>query len=155
MKPRLKPLLAPSGNSRYWTVDAPGKGPHVFRAPYYGVGACLLEAMSKHARDPEEEDTRSLQVKSMDILPVAGMVLGACWYHSGHELETVLDLKNLTPASLEDYGVAVAEELQEAGYNILDILDLFGKVTPELSNRQSILLMAQARASFTEALVDA
>lgn len=150
MKPRAKPLapLSPLP-ARYWSMDLQGKGTHVFKHPYYGVGAGLLLLLRAHAREGEED--RSIQEQALGHLPVAGAVIGACWAHPRHELETQLSLKDLTVEGLEAYGHKVAEELQDAGYNLLEVLDLMNVVVPALAERQSLAAMAMDRAAFSAA----
>lgn len=148
MKPRSKPLVIPKDNPRYWSVDMPLKGVHVFRHPFYGVGAAMSAAMSTQARPEGEVDTRSIQEQSAALLPVAGMMIGGCWWHPLHEFETPFP-KVLNTDTLLEYGTLIADELQEAGYDILDMMDLLGKVTPEMTKRQSVISMGEQRAAFS------
>lgn len=148
MKPRPKPLVLPDPlTSRYWTVDLTEKGPHTFKHPYYGVGLAIVEAFRKHA--PREPDERTDTQKQLDMLPAAGMMIGSSWSHRLHELETPLPLNKLDPDSLTAYGNAVVEELQDAGYDMLDIMEMFGKIGPEFQKRQSLIAMAESRSAFS------
>jgi hypothetical protein len=88
------------------------------------------------------------------MLPFCGLVAGACWYDSGRELETVLDLAKLEDGDLIAYGHAVCAELQDSGYTLLDFIELLGGIAPELYKRQSLLNMAMARSAFSAAPTD-
>lgn len=152
MKPRTRPLTLPSPlTSRYWAVDVRDRGTHTFRHPYYGVAGAIAQALSQLARaeGADKKDKGSTHDQAIAILPAAGMMIGACWHHPLFELETVLPLTDLSPDSLVTYGNAVCDELQEADYDLLDLVELFGKIAPEVSRRQSVMEMAVARAGFT------
>lgn len=146
MTPRLKPLPAPPPtNARYWTVES-SRGPVVCRHPFYGVGARVVLYTSALYVDPEG-DERPLQERYATLLPCAGAVIGVCWA----DLNTALDTPtptDLSPTALAAFGAAVAEELQEAGWNLLEIVDLFGKVQADFLHRQSLVTMAEARADY-------
>lgn len=150
MKPRATPLIVPA-NSRYWTVDLPNKGVHTFRHPQYGVGAAAVQALAAYRRaNPLPEGTeRTYRVEAADLVVPAGLILGVCWYHPLHALETPLPKKH-TPEEMLAFADAVVDELQEAGYNLLDLIELFGGVMPEMQKRQDIVAMADARATFSE-----
>jgi hypothetical protein len=108
----------------------------------------LLQLSARYHADPATE-TRSVQEQSVAMLPYVGAVVGACWRHRGLDLDTPFPLANPTPDALEAYGRAVAEELQDADYDLLDLLDLLNATLPEITHRQSLLEMAARRASFT------
>ena len=149
MKLRTTPLKNPSG-PRYWT--APGnKGQLVqFKAPYDGVGHELVKYIGTISSElPQELGTKD---RAVAMLPLAGLVIGACWADTELELDTPFPLDQLDDLSaLGAYGATVADELQDEGYDLLDIRNLFSAVSPELTRRQSIISMAQARASFSAA----
>lgn len=148
MKARPAPLAQPpAGSPRYWTVEVTGKGAHLFRAPYYGHGQALF-ALAPRFHVPAESDTRTSQERAVAMLPYMGAAIGLCWHHRGCDLETVPPT-NPTPEALEAYGNRVAEELQDADYDLLDILNLFGEVMPEITRRQSLVEMAARRADFS------
>jgi len=159
MKPLKSPRVIPSPSRQYWCVPLEGKGDHHFKSPYYGVGASVLEfvrlsSAGQRERLGHEGESEALTAyaQSVAMLPVAGVVIGVCWKHRGLELETVFPLAAMTPEKLLAYGNAVAEELQDADYNLLEIIDLLGQCMPELIHRQSVVTMAAERASFTEPL---
>ncbi len=143
MKPRPVPLDAPATN-RYWSTSDP-RGLHHWRAPYFGVGTQLMLMAGAHASDAD-----SVQQSVMDRLPFYAAILGACWWHREQALVATFPAQ-LTEATLTAYGHAVAEELQEADYTLLDILDLFATVLPAMRARVSIIDAAQARADFSPA----
>lgn len=149
MKPRTTPLTHPSPlPARYWTCEVEGRGEHVFRHPYYMTGQLIVEALPRH-RYAVEPDLRSDGAKAVGMLVIAGMVIGACWQHPHHDLVTQLG------DDIDAYGRAVAEELQDAGYDILEIIGLMAVCLPEVTRRQSLRGMAQARASFSDPKEDA
>lgn len=145
MKPRKSALIIPE-SKQYFLVDVPGKGQHHFKNPYYGVGGALLNMGAKFSNLP----TMSEQDQAIALLPCAGAYIGFCWKNRGLELETPLPVGGLSPEILEEYGNKVAEELQDADYDLLEIIRLLGEVTPELLKRQSVIAMADKLASFTE-----
>ena len=146
MTPRPKPLPAPpESNHRHWTA-ASARGPVVCRHPFYGVGARVVLYTSAEYVDPEG-DERPLQERYATLLPCAGAVIGVCWA----DLNTALDTPtptDLSPTALAAFGAAVAEELQEAGWNLMEIVDLFSKVQEGFLHRQSLAVMAEARADY-------
>jgi hypothetical protein len=154
MKPTKAPRVIPEGSRQYWSLDLTGKGAHHFKAPYYGVGHALLQFAARYHVDPAT-DTRTLEAKVVAMLPCMGAVIGACWRHRGLDLDAVLPLADLTSDALAAYGVAVAQELQDADYDLLDLLDLFNAVQPEITRRQDIVEMAARHATFTPPPQDA
>jgi len=154
MKPRAKQHLAPT-SPRYWTIEAHGFGPHTCRHPFYGVGAAIVGVMAERAKlHPPETDTRDEEAKALDLLPMAGLMIGATWYNVDHELDARLPLSDLSEASLVEYGNAVADELQEAGYTLLTMLEMFASIAPEMNRRQSLIGQAMERSSFSAAPTD-
>lgn len=150
MKARVKPLCIPEPlPDRYWQVVIGDHGAHTFRHPYYGVASAVVRCLIAHR---EEDKDLSPQATAERMLPFCGLVAGACWYDDGRELQTVLDLAKLEDGDLIAYGHAVCEELQNAGYTLLDLIELLGGITPEMYKRQSLLSMAMARSAFSEAL---
>lgn len=155
MKARSKPLIAPTlPSSRFWTAEVEGFATHWFKHPYYGVGNAVTSAMIAYKDTvPTESGTLELeQARAVAMLPVAGLLIGACWHHLELELETKFPLSDLSPASLIAYGTSIAEELQDAEYDILAMLGLFAAIAPEMSKRQSVVVQASERAAFSEAL---
>lgn len=154
MKPRAKPLQAPV-SQRYWTVDVYGFGLHTCRHPFYGVGSAIVNAMTERAKlYPPETDERDEQQKALDLLPMAGLMIGATWYNLEHELDARLSLSDMSESALVEYGNAVADELQEAGFSLLTMLELFAAIAPEMNRRQSLIGQAMDRSSFSVAPSD-
>jgi hypothetical protein len=146
MTPRPKPLAPPlATNARYWTV-ASSRGDVVCRHPFYGVGARVVLYTSAEYVDPVG-DERPLQERYATLLPCAGAVVGVCWADLNTALDTPVP-KDLSPSSLAAFGASVAEELQEAGWNLMEIVDLFGKVQAGFLHRQSLVAMAEERADY-------
>jgi hypothetical protein len=152
MKPRSKPLSIPSPlPDRYWLLTIGDHAPLTFRHPYYGVASSVVRCLIAH-RDQDRD--LSPQETAERVLPFAGLVVGVCWYDSGRELETQLDLAKLENADLLAYGNKVAEELQDNGFTLLDLIELLAGIAPELYQRQSLINMAMARSSFSAAPTD-
>ena len=139
--------LPPATSARYWTSTT-ALGAHLFRHPFYGVGASLFLWMSR--RHLEDEAALPLQARYLHLLPAVGAVLGVCWWSRTHVLDTP-PLKDVTDEGIEAYGRAVAEELQEHGYDLLEMVELFNLASTEFVNRQSLVVMAQERVDFTAA----
>jgi len=152
VKPRVKPVSIPSPlPDRYWTLTVGDHAALTFRHPYYGVASSVVRCLIAH-RDQDRD--LSPQDTAERVLPFAGLVVGVCWYDSGRELETVMDLSKLENADLLAYGHKVAEELQDAGFTLLDLIELLAGIAPELYQRQSLITMAMARSSFSAAPTD-
>jgi hypothetical protein len=149
VKARTKPLALPAPlTDRYWQITVEDRGLLTFRHPYYGVASAVVQTLIAHR---EEDRDLSPQATAERMLPMCGLVIGVCWQHPTLELDTVLDLGKLGDADLVAYGHRVCEELQDAGWSLLDLVELLGGIAPELYKRQLLLNMAMARSSFLEA----
>jgi hypothetical protein len=149
MKPRVKPISIPSPLSdRYWQLVIGDHAALTFRHPYYGVASSVVRCLIAH-RDQDRD--LSPQETAERVLPFAGLVVGVCWYDPSLELETQLDLSKLENNDLLAYGNKVAEELQDNGFTLLDLIELLAGIAPELYQRQSLINMAMARSSFSAA----
>jgi len=152
MKPRSKPLALPTPlTDRYWQTVVGDQGTLTFRHPYYGVASAVVQCLITHRH---EDQDLSPQATAEKMLPLCGVVVGACWYDPTRELETVLDLGELADADLIAYGHQVCAELQEAGFTLLDLIEMLGTVAPEMYKRQLLMNMAMARSSFSDAPKD-
>lgn len=155
MKTRSTPLQSPEfPHPRYWSTDLEGLGTHWFRHPYYGVGASVVSTMLGYQDSipPDGEPSPMLeQTRAIAVLPMAGLLIGACWYHLDKELTTKFPLSDLSSAALIAYGHTVAEELQDAGYDIVAMLTLFASIAPEMGKRQSVVAQAMERSAFSAA----
>ena len=150
MKPRATPLTIPD-NPRYWSVTHEQRGVHHFKHPYYGVGAQLSVYLTAGYITEAEGEVLSLQEQFAAVLPRAGALLGLCWYDTHRALTTPAPVGVLTPTILAEYGNAVAEELQDAGYTMLDLSELFALASDGFQERQSLVSQASARADFSAA----
>jgi hypothetical protein len=149
VKARTKSLVLPVPlTDRYWQQTIEDRGVLTFRHPYYGVASAVVQTLIAHR---EEDRDLSPQATAERMLPMCGLVIGVCWYHPERELDTVLDLSKLGDADLVAYGHRVCEELQDAGWSLLDLVELLGGIAPELYKRQLLLNMAMARSSFSAA----
>jgi hypothetical protein len=146
----------PQGNARYWCVDT-ARGPHHFRHPAYGLGGVLLRLLVEQGQriGVGREDAGGLEVVA-DIgerLPMMCALLGACWWNEVSEFTAQVPTSTATAridtTALWAYGEQVADEMQEAGYTLLDILDLFTPTVGEFYRRQDIVRMAEERAVFS------
>jgi hypothetical protein len=152
VKSRAKPLSIPSPlPDRYWLLTIGDHAALTFRHPYYGVASSVVRCLINH-RDQDKD--LSPQETAERVLPFAGLVVGACWYDPSLELETVMDLSKLEDVDLLAYGNKVAEELQDNGFTLLDLIELLAGIAPELYQRQSLINMAMARSSFSAAPTD-
>jgi hypothetical protein len=152
MKSRSKPLVLPTPlPDRYWQILVEDRGLLTFRHPYYGVASAVVQCLIAHR---EDDAGLSPQATAERMLPMCGLVIGACWQHPERELDTQLDLGKLGDADLVAYGHRVCEELQDAGWTLLDLVELLGGIAPELYKRQLLLNQAMARSSFSEAPKD-
>jgi hypothetical protein len=150
MKARSKPLVLPVPlPDRYWQQTVEDRGVLTFRHPYYGVASAVVQCLLAHRTDDVD---LSPQATAERMLPMCGLVIGVCWYDHSLELETQLDLGKLGDADLVAYGHRVCEELQDAGWVLLDLVELLGGIAPQLYQRQLLLNMAMARSSFSAAL---
>lgn len=153
MKTRSKPLVLPTPlPDRYWQIPIEDRGLLTFRHPYYGVASAMVQCLIAHR---EDDAGLSPQATAERMLPMCGLVIGACWYDHSLELETVMDLGKLNDVDLVAYGHRVCEELQDNGFTLLDLVELLGGIAPELYKRQLLLNMAMARSSFSAAPQDA
>ena len=130
---------------RHWVTPVPGRPDHVWRQPYFGVGAAVWVAIAGVVV-PEGS---SSQTVAAALLPSAALVLGACWSNDP-PLDTRVPV-DLSPEALLAYGAVVANELEDRGYSALDILEVGNAVRVEFTRRQSIVRMAEERATFTVA----
>lgn len=148
MKARKTSLVVPT-STKYFKVNIPEKGDHWFKSPYYGVGTTLTLLAGKN-RVPENDERSELQ-KLTEMLPFTCAMIGAAWSHLDLELEAKFPLDDMSDDKILEFGNKVSEELQDADYNLLQILEMFNGVAAELARHQSILRMAQERAVFMEA----
>jgi hypothetical protein len=150
VKPRTPPMPSAAG-PRYWTVDLDGHGAHVFRFPLYDV-ASRLRSVFAAVEDTEDVEPGSPRWCMARVRPICAQI-GACWWHPTLALEATLPggPHTWTDAQILDYGARVADELQDAGYTLIDMLHLFNPTSRECSRRLDMLGMVQARADFSPA----
>lgn len=143
------PLPAATG-PRYWSVDVDGKGPHAFRFPLYDVAARLRAAFASVGETEAEPGSPKWCMER--VRPICAQI-GACWWHPTQALDATLPgaPHKWTDAQILDYGAAVADELQEAGYTLIDMLHLFNPTSRECARRLDMLAMVQERADFSPA----
>ena len=89
MKARSKALVLPAPlTDRYWQIPVEDRGTLTFRHPYYGVASAVVQCLIAHR---DEDRDLSPQATAEKMLPLCGLVIGACWYDPTRELEAVLD----------------------------------------------------------------
>jgi len=137
--------LAPCPESRRWVV-----GELVFRSPTFATGARVLNLIAR--RKPVED--QRLQDLVLEVLPIAGLIAGLCWWHPTLELETP------TPAIADEaallaYGHAVVVELQDAGHDLPVLFTLHNELLSRLGRHQNIVARADEVATFIEPPKDA
>ena len=132
MNPRTEPRVVPD-KRRFWTVVVDDDLSYSFRFPYYQSALAVVEFVAE-CPQPEQATQAS----------VAGAI-GCCWFHVEQDLDAVLDLD-----SLEAYGHAVADELQD-DLSLMQIVGLFNAVVSELSKRLEVQTEAEETAVFSKA----
>lgn len=149
MKPLTRHRQIPANSKQYFSISLGEevKVTYWFKNPYYGIGATLLQLISQTSALTKDDD--NLQAKAINMLPAAGATIGLAWASTTHDLETKLPVK-YDVDSLREYGNQVACELQDADINLLDMIDLFGRIAPELQKRQYFLEMAKERVNFID-----
>lgn len=139
MNPRTEPRVVPD-KRRFWTVVVDDDLSYSFRFPYYQSALAVVEFV---AECPQPEQATQASVAGM--LPYMGAAIGCCWFHVEQDLDAVLDLD-----SLEAYGHAVADELQD-DLSLMQIVGLFNAVVSELSKRLEVQTEAEETAVFSKA----
>jgi hypothetical protein len=144
-----KTALVIPESKRYFCVDLPGKGLQHFKICYYGVAT----ALSKLAAEQPfyEDDERTEMQKVADMLPYISAMIGACWFNRSQSLEVAFPFTDLSVSSLLEYGSKVSEELQDAEYTLLDLIDMFNAISIQIKDHQDIAKMGMDRAVFSEA----
>lgn len=145
MKPRPEAIPAPEG-PRYWVVTLPERGAHHFRFPLYAVADMVQRVV---VQDQEKRGKEALADVAQRV-PGYAAAVGACWHHRGFLLDAVPPVpeKRENVAAWRAYGDAVCDELQEAGYSMLDIIELFNGCVHELGTRLDVVAMVKAREGF-------
>ena len=161
MKNRTTPLLDTNA-SRLWAVDLGPAGVYPFRFPSYALASRLGRFVASSAQTIDAEP--GTVGHSIRLAPVVAALIGACWWHPERDLSTpwptrrtdtrsppapVLDPSTLTDAELAAYGLAVADELQDAGWNPLVVLRVGTAALTEITARNGLARMAADLAGFT------
>jgi hypothetical protein len=161
MKNRTTPLLD-TNPARLWAVDLGPAGVYPFRFPSYALAARLGKFVA--TANAGITDGPGTVAHSMALAPIMAAVVAACWWHPERDLSTpwpvrrvdprsppapVLDPSTLTDAELTAYGLAVADELQDAGWNPLVVLRVGTAALTEINQRNGIAKMAADLAGFT------
>lgn len=145
---RSAPLVAPAG-PRYWSVTLDPHGEHGFRFPVYDVASRVRASFSAIVTTAEKGSPKWCMER---VRPMCA-IIGACWWHRSQALTTALpgSPQEWSDDGVLDYGGRVADELQEAGYTMLDIIHLFNPAMAAVNERLDMLAMVPAQAAFTPA----
>lgn len=148
MTPRKVARVIPAESARYWSLELGERGLHHFRFPTYDVaiGVAVATAPAFEALAPGVGLTAAMMAH---MSPYMGSYTGVCWWHRAFDL-VALPPEDWSAETARAYGREVVSELQEEGYSLLDILDLFVATQAELAKRIDVVAMAQARAVFSE-----
>lgn len=151
MTPRTVPLVVPAGSARYWSVSLAGRGDHAFRFPLYDVASRVRSTFRAVATEGGAEPG-SPRWCAERVRPICAM-LGACWWHRDQAIDIAMPGAPHTwsDAQVLDYGGRVADELQEAGYSLLDMIHLFTPTMQEVNRRLDMLQMVTPQADFSQA----
>lgn len=149
MKARKTPAKAPE-SPRYWTHDLGEWGTLTLRMCSFAAGHKVRDLIAQH---PIGEDGEAITSWLADHVPYAAAAVGLCWADERWELETPLptDPRKMDADTLYAYGLAVADELQTAGWPMMAITNVGFSVTTELLRRTDILREAEALARFSPA----
>lgn len=136
--------------ARQWSVDLGPAGVVAFRFPGHAVAGRIQKHVA--ASTPRAEAGTMAWVT--EALPMAGVVLGACWADTTHPLATPWPTRPVDPAAihadtLTAYGLAVVAELEDRGWNPLVIARVMGACLNELRERTDIGRMVADLAGFT------
>jgi len=115
------------------------------RYPSWAVGAVLVDIM----REVPPQDGAASLLWARRASPWLGAVIGRCWWHRGFALEVAAPGWRADPTTLLDYGEAVIEELMDAGYLLLEVVDLYAACAEAIRDRNAVITTATERADFT------
>ena len=146
MRSRPEPREIPDALPYPWfVVDLPDVGEHHFRALSPIAAMRLGVALSGGAGKLAADDTLGLSIENMRQFCTT---IGLCWAHRTLDLETERD----DYPSLLDYGEAVGEELNSAGYDIHAVTTLAIRVMASMSGVRTTRAEVAERVGFTPPL---
>ena len=133
MRSRPVPRPSPPADSPiHFSVVLPQRGEHGFRLPFPVYTASVFRLLNAagivEMMDPEIAAARpSAQIA---VWRACGVAIGTAWHHSTVDLET--DIATYGD-DMDAYGLAVMEELHEAGYGGSEIRDLHNTVIRQMT----------------------
>jgi len=135
---------------RVWEVDlGEPKGAHGFRFPSWAMADKVQELTSKALADlTDRKGERFLR----QLSPWMGLVIGSCWWHRGFDLSTEHPGWRADDDALLEFGAAVADELQDADYRLLEVSSLYTACAGAMQERLSIVSRARERADFSDSV---
>jgi len=141
MKPRQTPLDIPN-RAPYVRIEVGNHGEHVFRMPWFAQAARLQKLVSDEERDAYAnaktltETTDAVAVIASKVCAVIGML----WHHP------TLALEAENSGDLDAYGAAVAEELHEAGYGIIELITAWAALLNAMTRSMYTITKAEEEA---------
>lgn len=142
------PRRVPADHPRYLRHDlGKDRGVVVFRIPRPTKAAQLFALW--HERVGGMAVSNDGAFSAMTSEEVTGFLIGTCWYHPTQTLETQRGTYAATEAGALEYGDAVLEELEEAGFTSEDFGAFGGVIVAGLM--RSIQVSASAPEVAAEA----
>ena len=154
MKPRATLLAAPT-TARYWHAapvvpEGEDPGPGVwFRFPVYPVAMALRNYAASLSLPAERAGTSYTEEEIGERLPMWAAIVGLCWHDLGQALETPQPGPAPTREALAAYGLAVLDELQEAGVNRHHLVCFFNVCIAAIRDRTDPVGMVGERLDFS------
>jgi hypothetical protein len=147
MIPRDIPLRVPE-SPRYWSVSHARLGEHHFRLPIFSTMQSLAELLTRRLDLKKGTDGKIPVSEIAKKAHIMCVLLGACWYHRAAALLAVPPGPDATDDQWVAFGVAVLDELQEYGYDLLDITEIFNGVMPRVSDALDFSKTIKERKDF-------
>jgi hypothetical protein len=150
---RPEPLPTPT-SGRCWATDLPGLGVHWWRFPSFVEAHALRQLYASLARIEENQGAPVYSVAEMiERSPHMAAWVGWFWLHPTKALVARPPMtkpgKAPDPDAILAFGVAVLEELEDAGYALSDIVSLWLAVANGTNERLDITSAAVMRAGFS------
>lgn len=127
MRPRQKPIPVPD-SPIYFSVDTNHGGSFQFRVPRMSIANKVMRSIPDEYHQVMADDTASVYQFGAACNDYVAATIGVAWYHPEQELEARYQ------GDLDAYGQAVAEELHEAGIDLVTQVELFGDVLAKLTD---------------------
>lgn len=149
MKKRPTLLARPeSANHRYWSATVDGVEHH-FRFPSWSVAEVICAVSAEGLERCGIEGTAT-PAQWRRYSPWACVVIGACWHHLGKAMEPETPPWSAEKEDWLAFGAAVADDLQDSGYAVVEMAALYNRCAEELAKRRAILTRADEMAAFSD-----